>query len=63
MTEEKGYQCGECQQTKVLNDGSVPECCGKPMVAAPLDLCTKSPSDPESARFNDSDDACDDSRG
>lgn len=63
MTDEKGYQCGECEQTQVVRDDSVPECCGKPMLEVPLDFCSKPPSDPESARFDDSDDACDDSRG
>ncbi len=63
MTDKKGYQCGECQQTKIVNDGSVPECCGKPMGEVSLEVCSKPPSDAESARMNDADDACDDSRG
>ena len=63
MSDKKGYQCAECEQTTVVHDGSVPQCCGKPMGEVPLDFCSKPPSDAESARMNDDDDACDDSRG
>jgi len=62
MANKKGYQCSECQQTTIVNNGSVPECCGKTMNEVSLDVCSK-PSDAESARMNDADDPCDDSRG
>ncbi|MBS3801481.1 MAG: hypothetical protein KGY65_01895 [Candidatus Thermoplasmatota archaeon] len=63
MTEKIGYQCKECGRTEIVTDGSVPECCGKPMKEAPLEVCMKPPADAESARMTDDDEACDDSRG
>jgi hypothetical protein len=63
MAEKKGYECEECGRTEVVTDGSVPECCGKPMKQVSLDVCMKPPADAESARPMDDDEACDDFRG
>ena len=63
MNEKKGYKCEECGRTEVVTDGSVPNCCEKPMQEVTLDVCMKPPADAESARMTDNDEACDDSRG
>jgi hypothetical protein len=61
MSQQIGYQCEQCKKTKMVSDGSIPECCGEPMKQVPLEICTK-PHDPEHARPMDNEEACDDFR-
>jgi ribosomal protein L37AE/L43A len=59
---KKAYQCKDCGKEEVISaDVGVPECddCGKPMKEIPLDECTH-PSNSESARSYEVDEACDD---
>ena len=55
------YKCENCEKTVTVTDGSIPECCGKPMRKMPLDICIQ-PAHAEHARPMDSEDACDDGR-
>ena len=60
MAEEKAYRCEDCGDEQVITENaSVPECCGEKMKAIPLENCTKH-YNPEGARLQDDDDACDD---
>ena len=55
------YKCKGCGKTVNVNDGKVPDCCGKPMIKMPLDICTQ-PAHAEHARPMDDENACDDGR-
>ena len=58
--QKKAYQCDDCKKEQIIEDGeTAPQCCGIPMQEIPLETCTKH-YDPEGARFQDNDDACDD---
>jgi hypothetical protein len=58
---EETCKCEDCGKTITITDGSVPECCGKPMKKLPLDVCIQ-PAHAEHARPMDAEDACDDGR-
>jgi hypothetical protein len=56
----KAYHCSHCNEEKIIDaEKNTPECCGETMQQIPLDDCSK-PYNPESARLDEADDACDD---
>lgn len=62
MSDPKAYECKNCKGQRRLEAGEgVPECCGRPMTAIPLDQCTQA-SAAEHARFDEPDEPCDDGR-
>ena len=62
MSDPKAYECENCKSQRRTKAGeSVPECCGRPMTAIPMDQCRLAPS-AEHARFDDLDEPCDDGR-
>jgi len=58
---EETFKCENCGKKVVVSDGSVPSCCGKPMVRLPLDVCTQA-DHAESTRSMESNEPCDDGR-
>ena len=64
MSKTITYRCEACGETVKIVDGEMemPECCGAPMAKTDtLDFCER-PSDPEYARLEEDEDACDDGR-
>jgi hypothetical protein len=64
MTEKTRYKCVNCDgRVEAAKEGETPQCCGQPMVetAEPLDQCTLSGT-AEHARFDDTQEPCDDGR-
>jgi hypothetical protein len=64
MAEKKRFKCANCNgRTEAGADARTPECCGQPMIETtePLDRCTLSGT-AEHARFDDTEDPCDDGR-
>jgi hypothetical protein len=57
----KKYKCEKCEKTVERKEGSIPECCGKPMKQLPLDFCMQ-PAHPEHARPMDNEEPCDEGR-
>ena len=55
------YKCKNCGKEIKVKEGTIPQCCGKPMTKIPLDLCTQ-PAHAEHARPMDNEDACNDGR-
>ena len=56
----KAYKCKDCGKESIVKDtNTAPDCCGHEMQEIPMDLCTKAHT-AETARFSDSDEACDD---
>ena len=55
------YRCEGCGKELIITDGTIPNCCDRPMKEIPLDLCTQ-PAHAEHARPMDSENACDDGR-
>jgi hypothetical protein len=55
------YRCKSCGNEIIISDGSIPDCCGKPMKQIPMDACTQ-PAHAEHARPMRSDEPCDDGR-
>jgi hypothetical protein len=60
MSKER-YECENCGKIIDMDNGKIPNCCGKPMKQLPLDVCLQ-PSHAEHARPMDSDEPCDDGR-
>lgn len=58
---EVTYKCENCGKTVTVSDGTIPECCGKPMTKMHLDVCIQ-PANAEHSRPMDAEDACDDGR-
>ena len=58
---EETYKCENCGKIIKVSDGTIPECCGKPMKKFDLDVCIQ-PAQAEHARPMDAEDACDDGR-
>lgn len=58
---KKNYKCEKCDKTITVSDGSVPNCCGKPMKELPLEVCTQ-PAHAEHSRPMEHDEPCDDGR-
>ena len=61
MTKEETFECENCGKTIKVSDGTVPECCDKPMKKQSLDVCLQ-PAHAEHARPMEDEDACDDGR-
>jgi hypothetical protein len=59
--EERKYSCKECGSIATTTDGSIPECCGKPMEQIPMNACTSAFSAEIARPFNE-DEPCDDAR-
>jgi len=55
------YRCKRCGNEIIITDGTIPECCGKPMKEIPLDVCIQ-PAHAEHARPMDREEPCNDGR-
>ncbi|HSV56228.1 MAG TPA: hypothetical protein VLH39_03860 [Magnetospirillaceae bacterium] len=56
----RAYKCKDCGEERIVKDtNAAPDCCGQEMQEVPEDLCAKART-AETARFSDSDEACDD---
>lgn len=61
MSKKKGYQCTSCKKTKIVDDDTIPTCCGHKMKQVPLEICMQ-PSHAEHARPMNNEEPCDDFR-
>jgi hypothetical protein len=58
---EVTFKCENCGKKIPVTDGTIPNCCGKPMTKMPLDVCIQ-PAHAEHSRPMEHEDACNNGR-
>ena len=58
---EETFECKNCGKKTTVSDGTIPNCCGRPMNKISIDFCLQS-ADAEHSRPMDDEEPCDDGR-